>query len=252
MKSAMTKVKGTPVYRLKIVPHRPLRSALIALLLLLLVLGAVAASYFYADAKASAERLSPQEGKDLRDQLETLTEDSARLQRELAKYQLNAEVDRQAGEELRKRVLELREEKAALQRDIDVYRIMTSKKNNNPKGISFGVFSISAAAEGKHHFKLVVQKLADDDENFDGELTAIVVGQHNGKETRFPLHELAANKTEPLAARIPLSFKFFQNIDTEIVIPDGFVPSRLELLVKSSSRRTPMTVEAQLEWPEHK
>jgi hypothetical protein len=55
-----------------------------------------------------------------------------------------------------------------------------------------------------------------------------------------------------MAEDIPLNFKFFQNIDTEIVLPDGFVPARVELAVKSSSRRNPVTVESELEWPEIK
>lgn len=248
----MAKVKGSPVYRLKVVPHRPIKSALISLLLLMVAVGAVAASYFYATNKTSIERLSPQEGKELRSQLDALGEESTTLRREVAKYQLGAEVDRKAGEELRKRVMELREEKAALQREIDVYRIMTSKKNSNPKGISFGVFSIAAAPDGKHQFKLVIQKLAEDDEEFVGDLTAIAVGQQDGKEIKLPLHELAVTKGEPMGERIPLNFKFFQNIDTEILIPEGFTPDRLELAVKSNSRRNPLTVEAQLEWPEHK
>jgi cell division protein FtsB len=252
MKSAMTKVKGSPVYRLKIVPHRPFRSAFISLLLLIVVLAAVAASYFYATKKASVERLSPQEGKELRSQLEALGDETTQLRREVAKYQLGAEVDRKAGEELRKRVMELREEKAALQREVDVYRIMTSKKNSNPKGISFGVFSIAAAPDGKHQFKLVIQKLAEGDDDFVGELTAIVVGQQEGKEVKLSLHTLAVNKDEPMTEKIPLNFKFFQNIETEILIPEGFTPKRLELAVKSTSRSNPLTIDAQLEWPEHK
>lgn len=252
MKFAMAKVKGSPVYRLKIVPHRPLRSALITLLLLTLAVGAVVTSYHYAGYKTSAERLSPEEGKELRTKLEALSTETAELHRELATYQLSAEVDRKAGEELRKRVMELREEKAALQRDIDVYRIMTSKKNSNPKGISFGVFSVTPIAEGKHLFKLVIQKLAEGDDDFVGDLSATVIGQQDGKEARFSLRELAVNKAEPMAATIPLNFKFFQNVDTEIQIPEGFIPDRLELAVKSNARRNPVTVEAQLEWPEHK
>lgn len=252
MKSAMAKVKGSPVYRLKLVPHRPLKSALITLLSIALVLAAVVAAYRYAEYKASIERLSPAEAKALRGQLDVMTTESAELRRELATYQLSAEVDRKAGEELRQRVMELREEKAALQRDIDVYRIMTSKKNSNPKGISFGVFSVSPTTDSKHQFKLVIQKLAEGDDDFVGDLTATVVGQQEGKERRFSLHELAVNQGESMAATIPLNFKFFQNIDTEILMPDGFTPDRLELAVKSNARRNPVTVEAQLEWPKHK
>lgn len=110
-KSVMAKVKGSPVYRLKIVPHRPLRSVLIALVITVLVLAAIVASYLYAEHKTSQHRLSPDEALSLKSQLETLTNESAELRRELATYQLSAEVDRQAGEELRKRVVELRAEK---------------------------------------------------------------------------------------------------------------------------------------------
>ena len=186
--------------------------------------------------------------------MEKLTQEASESKRELAKYQLNAEVDRQAGEELRKKVLGLRDEKAALQRDVEVYRILTSKKSTNPMGISFGIFSVSALPDNKKQFKLAVQKLAEGDDDFSGSLRVLVVGQKEGAETKISLHELIVNKVgvESLTENIPLNFKFFQNIDTEIVLPEGFVPVRVELAVRSNSRRSPVPVEAELEWPEIK
>lgn len=254
MNPAKAKVKGSPVYRMKVVPHRPLKNALFALVLLALVGAALAATYFYAQNQANNELLSQQEAQELRAQLDKLTQEASESKRELARFQLSAEVDRQAGEELRKQVFGLRDEKAALQRDVEVYRILTSKKSTNPMGISFGIFSVSALADNKKQFKLVVQKLAEGDDDFSGQLRVLVVGQKDGAETKISLHELVVSKieTEPLAENIPLNFKFFQNIDTEIVLPDGFVPVRVELAVKSNSRRNPATVEAELEWPEIK
>lgn len=254
MNLAKAKVKGSPVYRMKVVPHRPLKDALIALVLLALVAAALIAMYFVARDQASSERLSLQEAQELRAQLEKLTQEASESKRELAKYQLGAEVDRQAGEELRKQVLGLRDEKAALQRDVEVYRILTSNKSTNPMGISFGIFSVSALADNKKQFKLVVQKLAEVDDDFAGKLRVLVVGQKDGAETKISLHELVVSKlgAEPMAENIPLNFKFFQNIDTEIVLPEGFAPVRIELAVKSDSQRNPVTVEAELEWPEIK
>ena len=254
MNPAKAKVKGSPVYRMKVVPHRPLKNALIALVLLALVVAALAATYFYALNQVSSERLSPQDAEELRVQLEKLTQEASDSKRELAKFQLSAEVDRQAGEELRKRVMVLRDEKAALQRDVEVYRILMSKKSTNPMGISFGVFSVSALADNKKQFKLVVQKLAEGEDDFSGHLHVLIVGQRHGAEEKLSLHELVVNKVdaEPVTEDIPLDFKFFQNIDVEIGLPEGFVPSRVELVVKSRSDRNPATVEAQLEWPEIK
>jgi predicted nuclease with TOPRIM domain len=250
----MAKVKGSPVYRLKVVPHRPVKTAMIGLFFLLLLLVALAATYHYAQIQAGNERLTLQEAQELRAQLEKVTQEAEESRRELTRLQVGAEVDRQAGEEMRKRVLDLREEKAALERDIDVYRIMTSDKNKNPKGISFGIFSVSALPDNKHQLKLVVQKLAEGDDDFTGQLKFMVVGQKEGQETKISLHELVVSKVgaEPLTENIPLNFKFFQNIETEIALPEGFIPSRVELAVKADARRAPVTVEGQLEWPEIK
>lgn len=250
----MAKVKGSPIYRLKVVPHRPFRSALFTLLLLALAVLAVFASYRYAQIQTGKDRLSPEEAIELRGQLEKALQDATEARRELTRLQVGAKVDQQAGEEMRKRVVELREEKAALERDISVYRLMTSDRNKNPKGISFGVFSVSSVAEDKYLLKLAVQKLAEGDEPFTGHLKFVVVGQREGQETKISLHELAVSRVgiEPLAESIPLDFKFFQNIEQEIVLPEGFTPARVELTVQANSRRNPVTVEGQLEWPETK
>jgi len=254
MNPAKAKVKGSPVYRMKVVPHRPLKNALIVLALLALIGAALTVAYSYALSQASSERLSPQEAQELRAQLEKLTQEASESKRELAKYQLSAEVDRQAGEELRKQVFSLRDEKAAMQRDVEVYRILTSNKSTNPMGISFGIFSVSALADNKKQFKLVVQKLAEGDDDFSGNLQVFVVGQKEGAETKISLHELVVSKVgvEPMTENIPLNFKFFQNIDTEVVLPEGFIPVRVELAVKSNSLRNPVTVATELEWPEIK
>lgn len=248
----MAKVKGSPVYRLKVVPHRPVKSALVFILATGLIGAALAGTYYYAQYQTDNNVLSLEQASDLRAQIEKLEAEAAELRRTITRMEVSTQVDRQAGEELRKQVLVLREEKAALVRDIDVFRIMTSDKNKNPRGISFGVFSVSELPDNKHLLKLAVQKLAEGDDDFTGQLRCFVVGQREGQETRISLHELAVSKpgAEPLGENIPLNFKFFQNIETEIAIPDGFVPLRVELAVKSESRRNPVTVEGQLEWPE--
>ena len=250
----MAKTKGSPIYRYRVVPYRPVKSALVTLFCLLLIAAALAGTYFYAQIQTGKERLTVPEAQELRSQLEKVTQEAAESRRELTRLEVGAEVDRQAGEEMRKRVLALREEKAALERDIEVYRILTSNRNKNPQGVSFGVFSVSAMPDNKHQLKLVVQKLAEGDEDFTGEMKFMVVGQREGQETKISLHELVVSKAgaESPTEIIPLNFKFFQNIETEIVLPEGFTPSRVELAVKSDSKRNPMTVEGQLEWPEIK
>ena len=246
----MAKVKGSPQYRMKVVPHRPLRRLLLWLLGLLLVVAAVTASYWFAGYQASQAGMSPEAAKKLRSQLASLQEETQSLRQQLAQAQMGAEVDRKSSEELRQLLLERREQISQLKRDISVYRMMSSRSSNNPLGISFGTFSVKPLDNNLQQLKLVVQKLAEGEDEFKGALLVSVVGKQAGVEQRIPLWQLAitAEGAEPMGEKIPLDFKYFQNIETTLRLPDGFVAEHLAVRLESSARRNPLVVEQQLEW----
>lgn len=252
----MAKVKGSRHYRLKVVPHRPIRNALIVGLLIIVVLSALVGTYFYSHYRTASVLISEDQAKELRTELASVDAEAQDLRQQVTKYQLNAEVDRQVIDEIRHQVVTQREQIAALEREVAVYRIMTSPKNNNPQGISFGVFSVVPVADdgapaNLQRIKLAIQKLAEGDKEFQGELEFTIVGLRGGKEEKIPLSRLeqVRENIAPLADVIPLQFKFFQSIEADIHIPDGFVPSRVELSVRSASKRKPIVIEGQLEWP---
>lgn len=246
----MAKVKGSPQYRMKVVPHRPLRSLLLWLVAVVLALAAVAASYWYAQYQASRAGMSAESARALRNQLASLQEQNQSLQQQLAQAQMGAEIDRKSSEELRQLLLERREQISQLKRDISVYRMMSARSSNNPLGISFGTFSIKPLDGNRQQLKLVVQKLAEGEDEFEGVLLATVVGKQAGVEQRIPLWQLAitAEGAEPMGEKIPLDFNYFQNIETVLRLPDGFVAEHLAVRLESSARRNPLVVEQQLEW----
>jgi cell division protein FtsL len=235
------------VHRMKVVPHRPIRSGLIKIGLIAIVIFALVVTYRYAQSLG----LSPEDADLLRKELAVAEQEVADLKQELTTQQISTEVDRAAGEDLRKRVLELRQEKAALLRDLEVYRMMASNKNKNPMGIGFGIFSVTPRESNSQQLKLVVQKLAQTEDNFFGILSFVIVGKQNGSDTKIALHDLITDKAqaELLPENIVLNFKFFQNIDATVAFPEGFVPEKIELAVKSGNVNGPVVVESQLEWP---
>lgn len=248
---AKVKVKGTPVYRMKVVPHRPIRDLLVIISALCMVAALVIGTYFFASSLHPSGDAASDDVTVLKQQLESANADIAALRTELAKLQVGAEVDRQAGEELRRQLLTLREEKAALERDADVLRLMISNKAKNPQGIGFGVFAVTNQPEGLQHVKLVIQKLVESEDEFSGLLGFSIIGQKDGQEATYALHELAVTTPETaIAAEIPLSFKYFQNVEADIRLPEGFVPTRVALAIKSMARNQPVVVDGQLEWPE--
>jgi hypothetical protein len=244
-------VKPTPVYRMKVVPHRPVRSIIIWLLLIAVVVASLAAVRYFTIYQERQTLLSPEQTTELRQQLATLTQDNQTLQEQLTHYQVSADVDHQAAESVRKQVLDQEQKIAALERSVAVYRMMLSKDYRNPKGVTYGTFTVTPNEEAySFHLKLAIQKLSEDDKDFEGELRWVIVGKENDKEKKYSLHQLVPTReNEPaLTEIIPLSFKIFQNIDADVVLPQGFDPIRIELQV-TSPRRDSTRVDGQLEWP---
>lgn len=58
-----------------------------------------------------------------------------------------------------------------------------------------------------------------------------LVGRQAGERVVLPLKDVS-NDIE--ATNIKLGFKYFQNIEGDLVLPDGFEPERIELEARSS------------------
>lgn len=248
----MAVVKGSAQYRMRVMPYRPMR-LVFNYVVGFLVLAGVAVSCYLIGYDHGAQQLSLPGG--VRDQQQqkilTLTKDAEELRQQVANLKLNADIDQQANKDIRRQLMQQTVQIAALERDIAVYRsMMSSGRNANPQGISIGVFHVTRADQADaYHYKLVLQKLAAMDDPFQGDLNIKIVGvQTLGGEEKprsLSLHELS---DQVAAEQISLSFKYFQNIEGDLVLPGGFKPEKIQFLVKSTNRKHPATIENELEW----
>ena len=61
------------------------------------------------------------------------------------------------------------------------------------------------------------------------------------KEVEFS-HKFIVNKSG-----IPFKFRYFQNVDGEIVVPGGFVPEQIEVIAQSKGRKA-TRLEKRFDW----
>jgi hypothetical protein len=221
-------VKGSIQRSMRIIQHRPwVRTARF---LSLLAVSYVAGIYSAHQVQRiiDAEKLAQEK----------------QVAQELVLFSTNANVDRQTIEDLRQLVMTQRAQLAASERFLRVYKELLSGSANNPLGVSFGLFTVSPAAEKGHFtYKLVVQKLSNKEMDFNGSLALSVAGPQEGKSVQLALNQVSSQVTLP---SIPLSFKYFQAVEGELQLPAGFVPKSVELVVKASDKTV---VQTQLEWP---
>jgi hypothetical protein len=74
-----------------------------------------------------------------------------------------------------------------------------------------------------------------------GDIEFNIEGLQDGKQRILTLQEVEAGKQDKIAFR----FKYFQNFEGDIILPKGFVPSRV--LIKVSSNR--VAIEKTFDWP---
>ncbi|WP_299597038.1 DUF6776 family protein [uncultured Microbulbifer sp.] len=228
------KVKGSKQYRMKVVPHRPIHGVFSVLGVTMLVLSTSAGAFFAGqyqlskslDEKTRAHIRSQDEVDRLRTEIENLRVRAATAEQSVA-------IGEQASESVRGELVAKENQIAELRQEISFYRgIMAPSEGSD--GVSIGRFSISEAGERRYQYKLLVQQSAARHQVVTGAVRFTIVGQVDGEARRYALADLSSQVD---SESIPLRFKYFQNIEGELQLPEGFVPEGVELSLKSSKRK---------------
>lgn len=243
----MAAVKGSAQYRMVVMPYRPMRRIFnyfcgFMLLLLVAIIG-----FFYGYDQGLMQQPVPGLANSRSQELGQLQQEAETLRQEVANLKLAAQVDAQAYEEVRRQTVEQRAKIAELEQDIVVYRGMISKSDtSNPRGISLGVFQISGSGGVRgYRYKFVIQQLVSNEDAFKGNVRIDIVGTRAKQRMIIPLFKASMQVAEEW---IPLDFKYFQSIEGDLLLPEGFEPERVDVVVKSIDKKKPTHVERQLDW----
>lgn len=241
----MTKVKGSKAYQWRVVRHRPRLKIWIGLGLVLLVGAAIQAAYVVGQSGAvGGLEESRRELSAVKADLKSTRGAERRLRRQLENAKLGAEVDRQALEEVRQQLLMLKTELASLEEENQFYRNLMAPAGNQ-RGLNFGTVELAETERQRtFRYKVIMQQLATQHELINGTLSFKIVGRRNGKAATLGLHEVSE---EVDSASLKLRFKYFQNIEGQLVLPDGFEPERIELEARSTGKNASV-IEKRFGW----
>lgn len=153
---------------------------------------------------------------------------AAKLEQQIANLKLATEVDRKANTEVRANVVELETELADLKQNNTFYRSLM-RPTGGDKGIVVDPPSvIKKAVAGEFKYQLVVKQIVAKHKKVSGYLTLVLVGRQAGRPASLLLKDISSDVEDE---RIRLSFKYFQRIEGNMTLPEGFVPEEIELKV---------------------
>ena len=174
----------------------------------------------------------------------TLDEEIEGLKQDVALLETHREIDRAAYKEVEASLMSL-QAKIQEQRDaIAFYRGIVSPKDGN-SGLRVQDLKLTRGnAEREFNLRLVLVQAMQHDRKVSGNVALSVEGSQDGVEAVYTLQQLIPEEAE---ADWPFSFRYFQDFDRQLILPDGFTPARIRVEVRSKTRSI-QSIEESYDW----
>lgn len=174
---------------------------------------------------------------------------SARTELEAAQQRVSVlersdQVSRTANEALQATLREREEELAALRADLAFYQRLVGGRAPR-QGLTVHALQLEPIGDsGAYAFKLTLTQNLKKGALTEAQATLALDGVQGQQLTTLSWPQLVQNEQAPPLA---FAFKYFQQVDGSVMLPDGFVPNRVRVVVKSTGGDT---VERSFEWSE--
>jgi len=178
------------------------------------------------------------------DHIQALDNEIIDLKQEIAILETNHEVDRESYKEVEASLTQL-QMKIQEQRDaIGFYRGIVSPSDGN-SGLRVQNLKLTRGkAEREFNLRLVLVQAMKHDRKVSGDVNLSVVGSQDGAETTYVLAQLLPDEADKVWA---FSFRYFQDFERRLVLPDGFTPERITVEVRSKTRSI-SSIEESFDW----
>lgn len=177
----------------------------------------------------------------LEEQISLLEQQTSQLREKKAVLERSGQIERQAYKQLEGAVTGLQDEILELKEELAFYRGIVSPKDAS-KGLKVQKFEISPGNQARsYHYKVVLTQVLNNGTVARGNMRLELEGLLNGEEKRYALHQISGNAGKAGQA---FRFKYFQILEGDMLLPEGFEAIKINLTVKPKSKAHKMLTQA--------
>ena len=167
------------------------------------------------------------------DRIAELEKTVVALREEIALLETHRDIDREAYSEVEASLTTLQ---AKIQEQTDAiafYRGIVSPEDG-AAGLKVQDLKLTRGPEEHtYNVRLVLVQSLKHDRKVSGDVSLSIAGEQAGAPVTYDLAQLLPEAAD---RSWPFSFRYFQDFDREIVLPDGFTPERITIEVRSKTR----------------
>ena len=167
------------------------------------------------------------------DRIAGLENDIIALKEEVALLETHRDIDREAYKDVEASLTALQ---AKIQEQTDAIAFYRGIVSPSDGGAGLRVQDLRLTrgdSERAYNIRLVLVQSLKHDRKVAGDVSLSIDGEEGGADTTYDFSQLLPADT---SANWPFSFRYFQDFDREIVLPDGFTPEKITIEVRSRTR----------------
>lgn len=166
-------------------------------------------------------------------QIEGLENEISALKQEVALLQTHKQIDAEAYEVVEASLTELQQKIQEQQDAIAFYRGIVSPKDGG-RGLKVQDLRLTKGREeGQYHVRLVLVQVLQHDRSVKGEVDFSIEGDQDGEAKIYKLADLLPENADSTWA---FQFRYFQDFDRELILPEGFTPEKVNVEVVSRTK----------------
>ena len=218
--------------RYVIVPHRPDRRPLLWAVLGLGWLLTVAVAWVAAGRVAAPQLPGMTAELDgARTQLRQARHELAELRQRQATLERSDQISRAANREVQQVLAERDEQIADLRANLAFYERLAGA-TRQPKGLAVHSAQFAPEAAGSWQYRIVLTQSLNRGAVTAGKLRFAIEGVRDGRLAVVDWADLHQRDSAPPQ---PYSFRYFQQLEGSVMLPDGFVPQRVKVSLKGEN-----------------
>ncbi len=226
-----------------IVVHRPLLwlISLVSLIFLLAALlwsvfeyGRNIAGYDSANADAYIQQLQAQ--------LEETHAEVVETQRKATMLERNSQIDDDASVQIKETLARVQREALELKKELSFYKSIVAPEQGS-RSLAIQTIQLKQDNDGAYRYKIMVSQRGRNDRFARGTIDVNIIGVRKGQPVTLQLAEVSEQVKKPMK----FGFKYFQNFEGVMTLPEAFYPDFLQVKVNPSTGKI-KAIDEQFEW----
>jgi cell division protein FtsB len=165
--------------------------------------------------------------------LQDLRDEALALKEEIRLLETHRAIDREAYREVEESLTGL-QQKIQEQRDaIGFYRGIISPDDGG-HGLRVQELKLTRGKNDReYHLNLVLVQVMQHERSVKGDVAFALEGAQDGAVVTYNLEQLVPEDDD---GNWPFSFRYFQNFDRQLILPEGFAPEKVHIEVRSTTK----------------